>query len=173
MFRPNRDVRFSADKSPYKTAIGATLEHGGYIQLSAEGLALAAGYYGMAADQLARYRAAVAEDLSGAELERIIAELTEQKIEVRSREQLKSAPRGFPKDHPRIELLRHKDLFAWRQHPAAAWLGTAAAKRRAVDFLRATRPSPPGSTTASARANSPTTAVGDAAGPVQRPSVQW
>ena len=52
IFRPNRDVRFSADKSPYKTAIGATMDNGGYLQLSAAGLAAGRGMYMMAADQL-------------------------------------------------------------------------------------------------------------------------
>src|SRR5688572_10134866 len=50
IFRPYRDVRFSADKSPYKTAIGATLTGGGYIQLSADGLSAGAGMYHMAPD---------------------------------------------------------------------------------------------------------------------------
>ena len=57
--RPYRDVRFSADKSPYKTAIGARLGEGGYIQLSAAGLAAGRGMYMMDADQLQRYRQAV------------------------------------------------------------------------------------------------------------------
>lgn len=140
IFRPYRDVRFSSDKSPYKTAIGATLSGGGYIQLSAEGLAAASGYHVMAPDQLRRYREAVAEDVKGAELEELVAQVTGKGIEVRSRERLKGAPRGWPKDHPRLELLRNKDLYAWRQWPVAPWLGTAAAKRRVVEFLRATGP---------------------------------
>src|SRR5207237_10378797 len=69
IFRPFRDVRFSKDKSPYKTAIGATLERGGYVQFSARGLAAGSGYYVMMPDQLERYRRAVDDDTSGAELE--------------------------------------------------------------------------------------------------------
>ena len=72
IFRPYRDVRFSADKSPYKTHIGAVLGTG-YIQLSAEGLATGDGMYGMSPSQLDRYRRAVASDLPGPELEKIIA----------------------------------------------------------------------------------------------------
>ena len=56
IFRPNRDVRFSADKSPYKTNIAAMLAGGGYIQFSAEGLGAGNGFYVMAPDQLDRYR---------------------------------------------------------------------------------------------------------------------
>lgn len=140
IFRPYRDVRFSADKSPYKTAIGATLSGGGYLQLSADGLAAGRGYYGMAPDQLRRYREVVAEEAGGAELEALVAQVVKHGIEVRSRERLKGAPRGWPKDHPRLELLRNKDLFAWRQWPVGPWLGTAAAKRRVVEFLHATGP---------------------------------
>ena len=68
IFRPYRDVRFSADKSPYKTAIAAELCHGGYIQLSSDGLAAGSGSYHMASDQLDRYRQAVADDRTGAAL---------------------------------------------------------------------------------------------------------
>src|SRR5260370_40674717 len=57
IFRPYRDVRFSKDKSPYKTNIGAVVGDG-YIQLSASGLAAGTGMYGMAPDQLDRYRLA-------------------------------------------------------------------------------------------------------------------
>ncbi|MEE1785279.1 DUF2461 domain-containing protein [Streptomyces sp. SP17BM10] len=140
IFRPNRDVRFSADKSPYKTHIGAHLEAGGYVQLSADGLACGNGMYQLAADQLERYRAAVAEDVSGAELERVIARVEKDGPKVFGRDSLKSAPRGYPKDHPRIELLRHKGLVAWQEWPPAKWLGTRAALTRIAAFLRASQP---------------------------------
>jgi uncharacterized protein (TIGR02453 family) len=140
IFRPNRDVRFSADKSPYKTAIGAVLEHGGYVQLSADGLAAGNGMWMMAADQLERYRRSVADNASGEDLEKIIAEIERQRIEAGGHDTLKTAPRGYPRDHPRVDLLRNKGLVAWKQWPVAGWLGTAGAKRRVVDFLHATRP---------------------------------
>jgi uncharacterized protein (TIGR02453 family) len=140
IFRPYRDVRFSADKSPYKTAIAATLADGGYIQLSATGLAAGSGMYQMAPDQLERYRRAVADDLAGEELRKVIAGVEQYDIAVTGYQSLKTAPRGYPRDHPRADLLRHKGLIAWRQWPAAAWLGTAVAKDRVTGFLRATRP---------------------------------
>jgi uncharacterized protein (TIGR02453 family) len=141
IFRPYRDVRFSPDKSPYKTTIGATLEHGGYVQLSARGLAAASGMYVMAPDQLARYRRAVAEDLPGERLHAIVTEIERRhECEVAGHGMLKTAPRGFARDHPRIALLRHKGLVVWKQWPVAAWLGTAAAKDRVAEFLRACRP---------------------------------
>ena len=53
---------------------------------------------------------------------------------------LKTAPKGYPKDHPRIELLRYKGLATWKQWPAGPWLGTKRAKDRIVDLLERSRP---------------------------------
>ena len=140
VFRPYRDVRFSADKSPYKTAIGATTRHGGYVQLSANGLAAGAGYYQLESGQLRRYREAVDDESTGAPLAGIVARLASHYIDVMSIDALKSAPRGMSPDHPRIELLRLKGLAAWRQWPIAPWLGTGGAKKRIVDFFDQTQP---------------------------------
>jgi uncharacterized protein (TIGR02453 family) len=140
VFRPYRDVRFSADKSPYKTAIGATLAGGGYVQLSADGLGAGTGMYHLEADELARFREAVADDATGGPLEAVVADLRAQGIDVTAHDVLKSAPRGYPKDHPRVDLLRHKGLIAWKQWPVARWLGTAAARDRVVGFLHAAAP---------------------------------
>ena len=139
IFRPYRDVRFSADKSPYKTAMGATLELGGYVQFSARGLAAGSGRYHLEADELDRYRKAVADDATGAPLAKLVAALNRKGIETAAHDSLKTVPRGYPKDHPRAELLRGKGLIAWKEWPAAAWMETAAAKKRVVDFLRAAR----------------------------------
>jgi uncharacterized protein (TIGR02453 family) len=140
IFRPYRDVRFSPDKSPYKTWIGATLEKGGYIQLSRTGLGSGTGMYMMAADQLERYRAAVDDATTGRKIHKIAQDLRKKKIEVSAHGELKTAPRGYAKDHPRIELLRLKGLIAWRAWPISAWLGTAKAKDRIVEFLRDAAP---------------------------------
>jgi uncharacterized protein (TIGR02453 family) len=139
IFRPYRDVRFSKDKSPYKTSIAAMIGDG-YIQLSARGLAAGSGMYGMASDQLDRYRQAVADDKSGPELEGLVSAIRAQGIDVHAYESLKKAPRGYPADHPRIDLLRHKGLIAWQEWPVEPWLGTAAAKDRVAGFLAAARP---------------------------------
>ncbi|MFC4242192.1 DUF2461 domain-containing protein [Gryllotalpicola reticulitermitis] len=140
IFRPNRDLRFSADKSPYKTAIGAVLGRG-YVQFSAQGIAVGAGCHTMAPDQLDRYRIAVADDTKGTALQAVIAELADAGIDVTTRETLKSAPRGFPKDHPRAGLLRNKDLAAWKQWPAiTSWVGSTGAKTHIIETLRASQP---------------------------------
>src|SRR5581483_7526941 len=138
IFRPYRDVRFSKDKTPYKTAIGAVIGSTGYVQLSAEGLGAGAGMWHMEPDQLARYREAVADDKTGAELARIVASTEKAGLSIHGHGVLKSAPRGYPADHPRVELLRYKGLTAWQQWPVEPWLGTPAAKDHIVDFFRTT-----------------------------------
>jgi uncharacterized protein (TIGR02453 family) len=138
VFRPNRDVRFSTDKSPYKTWTAAVV--GGYcLQLSADGLLVGAGYHHMAADQLERYRAAAGAEASGGELAGLVETLERDGTELGG-EQLRSAPRGWPRDHPRIRLLRHNGLTAYRSWPPAPWLQTAAARDRVESAWRGFRP---------------------------------
>ena len=115
VFRQHRDLRFSADKSPYKTRTygvifdrpddGPTL----YAQVSATGLFAGTGYYLLASDQLARLRAAIADDATGPALEAAVAAADRAGVETYG-ETLKTAPRGYPRDHPRIRLLRHTSL---------------------------------------------------------------
>jgi uncharacterized protein (TIGR02453 family) len=140
IFRPYRDVRFSKDKSPYKNHLAAWLSGGGYIQLSADGLAVGSGMYQMSPEQVDRYRRAVASDVTGPSLTALIATIEKAGAGVLGRDTLKTVPRGYPKDHPRLELLRHKGLVSWQDWPPAAWLGTAAASTRIVSFLRTSRP---------------------------------
>lgn len=114
MMRPYRDLRFSRDKSPYKIACGASgwtgRGAGYYVQLSSAGVLAGAGTYELGRDQLERFRAAVAEEESGAELEQLILKAERAKLDVTPGMEppLKTAPRGYPKDHPRIDLLRWK-----------------------------------------------------------------
>jgi uncharacterized protein (TIGR02453 family) len=139
IFRPYRDVRFSQDKSPYKTNIAAVIGDG-YISLSAEGLGAGSGMWRLARDQLEAYRGAVAEDKTGEELERVISAMERQEVAVHGHDVLKTAPRGYPADHPRVGLLRYKGVTAWKQWPVEPWLGTRAAKERVARFLSASRP---------------------------------
>jgi uncharacterized protein (TIGR02453 family) len=138
IFRPYRDVRFSADKTPYKTHCGATAG-GFYVQVGAEGLLAAAGYYVMAPDQVARYRAAVDDERRGSELERRLAGVRGAGLDVGG-EQLRTRPRGTAPDHPRLELLRHKGLHAHRTWAPDDGLHSAAALDRVVGVWRAARP---------------------------------
>ncbi|MGH3714217.1 MAG: DUF2461 domain-containing protein [Micromonosporaceae bacterium] len=140
IFRPYRDVRFSRDKTPYKTAIGATLADGGYVQFSTEGLAAGAGMYHLATDQVTRYREAVADDRTGGALASLVSAVRAQGIEITALDSLKTAPRGYPKDHPRIELLRNKGLITWRQWAPGAWLSRGSAKQRVIEFFHTSKP---------------------------------
>jgi uncharacterized protein (TIGR02453 family) len=137
LFRPYRDVRFSADKSPYKTQVAATIGPMAYVALAANGLSAGSGIYSFSAEQLGRYREAVASDLSGPQLTGIVEKLQADGVNVVGTGTLKSAPRGYPADHPRIALLRHKGLFAWHNWPPEPWLETAEAKTRIQEVLRA------------------------------------
>ncbi len=139
LFRPYRDIRFSADKAPYKTSCAATIGLG-YVSLSADGLSVGSGLYLPESVELQRFRAAVDADESGAELVAIVADLHQGGYQTMAHGVLKTAPRGYPKDHPRIELLRHKGLAMMKTWPVAAWLGTEKAKDRVVTALRAAGP---------------------------------
>jgi uncharacterized protein (TIGR02453 family) len=139
VFRPYRDTRFSSDKSPYKTTIAAHND-AGYISLSSDALGVGSGLYMPSPAQLARFRAAVADERTGRQLVGLVKELERRRIQVSAHETLKTAPRGYAGDHPRIELLRQKGLTAWKEWPVGPWLGTAAPKRRITDVLRATAP---------------------------------
>lgn len=141
VFRPNKDVRFAKDKRPYKDHIGAFGESEGgagyYMHLSATGMFAGSGYYNLASDQLDRFRRAIDAEATGSELVAIGTRLTERGLTLGSMEQLKTAPRGYAKDHPRIELLRRKGLVASREWPEAAWMRTRAVAKRVRDAWRA------------------------------------
>jgi uncharacterized protein (TIGR02453 family) len=115
MFRQHRDIRFSPDKSPYKTNTygvlrGSDVGPGGmYASISARGLVAGSGYHAMDRDQLDRFRDAIADERHGAELSKVVAKAERAGIELWG-ESLATAPRGYPKDHERIELLRRKSL---------------------------------------------------------------
>ena len=115
LFRQNRDIRFSADKSPYKTNTYGVLRgteiaaQGLYASISARGLVAGSGYHVMGRDQLDRYREAVDDDEHGTELSKLVGKAEKAGLEVWG-ESLTTAPRGYPKDHERIALLRRKSL---------------------------------------------------------------
>jgi uncharacterized protein (TIGR02453 family) len=116
MFRQHRDLRFSADKSPYKTTTyGVISGRPGtsaplYAQLSSGGLFAGTGYYRLDAQQLTRFRDAVIDERAGPALVRVLAAIEAAGVQSFG-ETLKTAPRGYPRDHPRIGLLRHRLLI--------------------------------------------------------------
>lgn len=137
IFRPYRDIRFSHDKTPYKTHIGATLGGTGYVQVSADGLSVGAGRWHLEPDELTRYRAGVAGP-DGAELAALVASLAAAGVEVHGHGTLKSAPRGYPAGHPRIDLLRHKGLTTWRHWNPGPWLSTREPASKVREFFLTT-----------------------------------
>ena len=133
--RPNRDIRFSANKSPYKLNIYADARNGGYVALDAEGLVAAGGRYMMDASQLSRFREAIAADRSGKDLVKIVATLRDKGYEVGGQD-LKRVPPPHPQDHPRGDLLRHKKLIYWRRWPIQAWIASSKTRDRVAEVWR-------------------------------------
>jgi uncharacterized protein (TIGR02453 family) len=134
VFRPYHDTRFSKDKTPIKEHQGGVVSVEDaiayYVQVSATGLMVAGGWYAPEGQQIARYRESV-EGPAGAELERILASMTRRwQIDGRP---VKTHPRGYSADHPRIALLRNRALTVARHYPVEPWLGT----RRAFTTVRA------------------------------------
>ena len=121
LFRPYRDVRFSADKSPYKTAQGGYVEIGaglGYwIQLDADGVLVGGGFHAHDKAQTARFRASVDDETHGPALQKVLAKLTKSGYEIGGAA-VKTRPRGVAADHPRLDLMRHESLTVHRQIPA-------------------------------------------------------
>lgn len=113
VFRPYRDVRFAKDKTPYKTAQGAFVaagpSTGWYVQIGAPGVRVGAGFYEASTARLASLREAIVHDRHGPELEAILATAQSAGWELGG-DRLKTSPRGFDAEHPRIELLRHKSM---------------------------------------------------------------
>jgi uncharacterized protein (TIGR02453 family) len=138
IFRPYRDLRFARDKTPYKDHCGA-ISGEFYVQVGSDGLRAAAGYYSMAGDQVARYRAAVDDDRRGKDLVERLAAVADQGVTTGG-ETIKTRPRGFDPEHPRMELLRHKGLYGWQAWPPDDVLHERAALDRVTSTWRALTP---------------------------------
>ena len=143
LFRPYRDTRFSVAKSPYKTSAAgfaaAAPGIGWYVELSAAGLTIGGGFHVHDGQQLDRYRQAVAVDDSGRSLAGIVADLRRHDLAIEG-ERLKTRPRGVPADHPRLDLLRHKDLTAVRRAGLPDWLATPRAAHEVRQTWRLVTP---------------------------------
>ncbi|SFP92784.1 TIGR02453 family protein [Geodermatophilus dictyosporus] len=137
LFRPHRDVRFSNDRTPYKTHQGAVAHQEGrgagawYVQISAEGLRVAGGAWRLESDQVERYRRAVADDVQGPRLRTEVDRLAGAGWTVEG-DRLTRVPKGYDVDDARADLLRHRSLHAGRLFPFAEWLHT----REALEHVR-------------------------------------
>jgi len=125
VFRIHRDVRFSKDKSPYKTNIGGMLVVAGaggrsgvevpaavYFHVAFEEVFMGAGLYGMDRESLQRHRVALLDERRGGDLGRIASGLERKGFTLAARESTKRVPAGIDPAHPRAELLRLKGLVA-------------------------------------------------------------
>jgi uncharacterized protein (TIGR02453 family) len=142
-YRPHRDVRFSADKSPYKDHQGALVHvvdgMGYYLQVSGDGLTTGAGYLPKGPDQLARLRAAIDAPATGQELGAILDRLDEVGFDLEG-ETLRTRPRGVAPDHPRLELMRLKNVIVTRRYGEVAWMASPEALDRVREDWRSLRP---------------------------------
>ena len=142
VMRIHRDVRFSKDKTPYKTHIGAAITladkkigEGGttamYVHLGTDEEFVGVGTYFFEPDKLAIWRKKVAGK-DGAELMKLVARLRKASYEVGGHDDYKKVPKPYAEDHPHAELLKWKGLTAGPRElprgilhrPAlATWLG--------------------------------------------------
>lgn len=142
LFRPYHDTRFHM-RPPIKEQLGLAIGYGGaggyYVELSLDGLLVAAGLHAPASDQLDRYRAAIADGRRAASFERAVGVARKVGLEL-APPALKRAPRGYPIDHPQIERLRIKEITVYRRHPLEPWIHAPTAPARIHAELEAARP---------------------------------
>jgi len=143
IYRPYRDIRFSADKRPYKenAAMSVSDNAGGgyYLSVSADGLFLGGGYWRPSRDQLQRWREAVDDAHTADKLERLLDRLGKAGYPLQTEEALKTVPRGFPRDHPRADLLRRTSLTVGRHHEPGQWMHEPALLDRVREGWRQVR----------------------------------
>jgi uncharacterized protein (TIGR02453 family) len=142
LFRPYNDTRFHL-RPPIKEQLGLAIGYGGaggfYVELSLDGLLVAAGMHAPASDQLVRFRAAIDDGRRAGSFERAIRTAEAAGMET-APPQLKRAPRGYPLEHPRIERLRMKELTVYRRHELGPWLHKRSAAARVRKELDSARP---------------------------------
>jgi uncharacterized protein (TIGR02453 family) len=143
IFRPFRDVRFAKDKTPYKTHQGAYVgvgrACGWYVEIAARGVRTGAGFYDASTADLGRIRASIANELTGDQLGKILAKLTRAGFTVGG-DRLKTTPRGYDADHPRIDLLRHRSLTVTKDYGFESIIHTPEFANAVRKDWRAARP---------------------------------
>ena len=147
IMRIYRDVRFSPDKSPYKTGLGAGIAPGGrksgrlgyHLHLGPKGATMVAGgMWDPAPDQLARFRDAIVKDASRFLAIVGAAPFRKHFVEV-SGETLKTAPKGYAPDHPQLGILRLKQVCVSEKFPDEV-VTSAGFSARAVESMKAMKP---------------------------------
>ena len=136
-------MRFAKDKTPYKNHQGAFVRMaeatGWYVEVSPRGVRTGGGFYHAETARLSAVRTAIAHERTGPEIERMIRKLERSGLEIGG-DKLKTTPRGYDKEHPRIELLRHKSIIAGRMIGFEPVIHTAELLDLVREDWRATRP---------------------------------
>ena len=149
LYRLNRDIRFSRDKSPYKTHVAALLWEGGdkhdspgvYLHVSSEEVIVGGGMWIFEQEgRLDRYRKLLQEERSAARLEAALAQARKSGLKIEAAEQLQRPPRPFTPEHPSAELSRYKGLTVGKKVAPGAWLHSGEALRRSEAAARAYAP---------------------------------
>ncbi len=144
LFRPNRDIRFSPDKRPYKEHAGAFVSAGShtgyYVHLDAEGLLVAVGWYRSTPEQVARFRSAINDPGLLPGLREAIAGVGAHGLTLDG-ELVPTRPRGVSPEDPNLDLLRHRTLTAGRRHASEEpWLTTDEVAQPVREAWQAGRP---------------------------------
>jgi uncharacterized protein (TIGR02453 family) len=143
VYRPYRDVRYAKDKTPYKTHQGGFVASGEstgwYVQVDPRGVMIGVGCYATTREALGRMRDAIVDDRRGGELEALLRRLEASGWTV-SGDRLKTTPRGYDPQHPRIQLLRYKAIHATRSYGFEPVIHTAELRERIAEHWRAGAP---------------------------------
>lgn len=143
IFRIYRDIRFSKDKTPYKTHMGAYIAPGGrklmkmgyYVQVSPGDSMIAGGLHEPDPKHLDKFRQTVARDARP--FRKIVgAKVFREYFGEIGGEKLKTAPRGYPRDHPEIDLLRMKQITVHHPIPDNELLSSDVVKNAMTGFRR-------------------------------------
>jgi uncharacterized protein (TIGR02453 family) len=141
-FRPYNNLRFRPGP-PLKEHLGVAIGYGAaggyYVELSLDGLLVAAGLHRPAPDQLERFRVAIDDSRRAGAFERALARAETAGMSL-AEPGLKRAPRGYPNDHPRVERLRLKEITVAQRHPLAPWLHRPGCDQRIQSQLEAAAP---------------------------------
>jgi uncharacterized protein (TIGR02453 family) len=139
LFRPWNDTRFHA-APPIKEHVGLAIGYEGaggfYVELSLDGLLVAAGLHNPASDQVERMRGAIDKPRIAASLTKAIGVAEVAGLELNEPD-LVRGPRGYPADHPQHDLLRRRRLIVAKRHDVGRWLERPAAGKRIRDQLDA------------------------------------
>ena len=142
LFRPWNDTRFHA-APPIKEHVGLAIGYEGaggfYVELSLDGLLVAAGLHNPAPDQVERMRRAIDQGRTAASLTKAIAGARGAGLALNEPD-LVRGPRGYPADHPRQDLLRRRRLTVAGRHAIGPWVQRPGAGARIREQLVASAP---------------------------------